>query len=274
MARIVIEAKAKRKLIELSEIKRYKDLFWMLAKRDFKVRYAQSYLGILWVFVQPIVNTVFAYLILSVDDNGIDAGMKFILASSAVALWTYFQFVLDQSGGSIIAARNMIQKIYFPRIIVPMSKAILGLIDFSVAILLLVCVIIYVGHSPSLNMLFAPVFILTAIFSSLGFGLIISSLSVKYRDFKYMSPFIVRIGYMLSPIVYSYDSVSIAWPQWLQWLYFLNPMAGAIDGFRWSLTDIGEFQSLYLISLVMSLVILIAGFWYFAKTEHKMADLV
>lgn len=274
MSKVIIDAKNKSSFIDFKELYQYRDLFWTLAKRDFKVRYAQSYLGILWVIIQPIVNIVFAFFILGLSSHELNAGEKFIYSSSAVALWTYFQFVLEQSGGSIISSRNLIQKVYFPKLIVPLSKAILGFIDFGVALIILVILMIYYHVDVQANLVFAPLFILSTIISALGIGLLISALSVKYRDFKYMSPFLIRLGYMLTPIIYSFQDISNDWPAWLKYLYFLNPMAGSVEGFRWSITGIGEFQTLYFLSLASGGIVFIYGFYIFSKMNFKMADLV
>ena len=158
----IIEAGKGRFSIDLKELFRYKDLFWTLTKRDFKVRYAQSYLGFLWVFAMPAVNIAFAYFIRGATAEGMSKELTLVYSSAAVALWTYFAFVFEQAGGSIISSQQMIRKIYFPRLIAPLSKAILGFIDMGVAMLILAVVMIAAGVSPPMEVVYAPLFILMA----------------------------------------------------------------------------------------------------------------
>src|SRR5690606_6819957 len=188
--------------------------------------------------------------------------------------WTYFSFVFEQSGGSIIASQQMVKKIYFPRLILPISKALLGLVDFFVALMILIIMVLIMGYVPSSNSLFGVIFILITMIAALGIGLWISALSIRFRDFKYASPFLVRVGYMVSPVIYSSASITDGMSETFKFIYFLNPIAGAIEGFRWSITGIGEFSNMYFLSGITGVVLLLSGLIYFKRVERKMADLV
>lgn len=261
--------------LNLKELFRYKDLFWVLAYRDLRVRYAQTFLGLLWALIQPlstllIVSVVFGRFV-KVDTGGVPYP---VFAIIGVSLWTYFSFVLSQSGGSIIGAQEMVKKIYFPRLVIPLSKAIVGFVDFGIALGLLVILFIYYGITPSSNIIFIPIFIVLTLVSSLAAGIWLSALTIRYRDFQYVVPFFVQFGLYLTPIAYPTDVVVKNLPKWATFLFYLNPMAGIVEGFRWCLLG-GIMPSGYFwVSISFVFILFISGIYYFKKIERIMADII
>jgi lipopolysaccharide transport system permease protein len=261
--------------LNLRELFSYKDLFFVLAYRDLRVRYAQTFLGLLWALIQPlttliIVSVVFGRFV-KIDTGDIPYP---VFAVTGIALWTYFSFVLSQSGSSIIGAQEMVKKIYFPRLVIPLSKAVVGFVDFGVAILLTIIMFFYYGITPSSNIVFLPIFILLTIISSLAVGIWLSALTIRYRDFQYVVPFFVQFGLYLTPIAYPTEVVVKNLPSWATFLYHLNPMAGIVEGFRWCLFG-GELVSQYfIISIIFVFIIFISGVYYFKKIERVMADIL
>lgn len=269
--KIVIKANGGRGL-GLKELLRYKDLFLLLAYRDYRVRYAQTMLGLLWAILQPIVTVgiftfVFGYLMKIKAPNNIPYP---VFALSGMVAWTYFSFVMTQAGNSVIGAQSMVQKIYFPRLVIPLSKALVGLVDFLSAFILLIILMVVYKVVPTMNMVWLPVFILAIIISSLGVGIWLSALTIRYRDFQHMVPFMVQIGLYITPVAYSSTFISGRF----EFLYYINPMAGIIEGFRWCILG-QDFPGNYIfISLGISLILLISGLFYFKRIESVMADIV
>ena len=272
MSKLVISPKSVNSLSRIiSDLKSYKDLLWILAWRDYKVRYAQTGLGFAWAFIQP----VFTLLIFILVFNRV-AGIKTgdvpypVYAQSGMVAWTYFSFLLSQAGSSIIGAQAMIKKIYFPRLVVPLSKAVVGLIDFSISFLLLVILMLYYGFVPSGNIIYLPLFILIALVAGLGVGIWVSALTVRFRDFNHLLPFVVQLGMYATPIAYPASKV----PAEYQTLYHLNPMAGVVEGFRWSIVGGNAPHPMIYLSLAVVAVLFITSVFYFNKVEKVMADIV
>lgn len=274
MAKTVIDASKRNILPDLKELYRYKDLFITLAWRDFKVRYAQTTIGLLWAFIQPVVTLIILNVVFGkfVDVN--TGGVPHMLFTiTGLSIWTYFSYVMTNSGGSIIASQGMVQKIYFPRLIIPLSKAVVGLIDFGITLLILIALMFYYQFTPSANIWIAPVFILMGILAALAVGIWLSALTVRYRDFQHIMPFMVQIGLYATPVAYPISMVD-TFPKWAITLYYLNPMAGVVQGFRWSVLG-GEFPGNYMyISFAVVIVLFISGILYFKKIEDQMADFV
>lgn len=261
--------------LNLKELFHYKDLFFELAYRDFKVRYAQTFLGLMWAFIQPtvtllIITVVFGKFV-NVDTDGIPYP---VFAITGVSLWTYFSFVLSQSGNSLIGMQDMVKKIYFPRLIIPLSKAVVGLVDLGVALIILIALFLYYGIVPSVNVVFLPVFFLLTIISSLAAGIWLSALTIRYRDFQYVVPFLVQFGLYLTPIAYPSKIIITNLPAWAAFLFYLNPMAGVIEGFRWCLFG-GTLPSWHFwLSISIVFVLFFSGIYYFKKLEKVMADII
>lgn len=274
MRKKVIDAAKREILPDFAELYRFKDLFLTLAWRDFRVRYAQTTIGFLWAFLQPVVSIALLSFIFG-GIVGVETGYPPILFTAVgFSLWSYFAFVMTNAGESIIASQNMIKKVYFPKLIIPLSKAIVGFIEFAITLLIIAALMIFYKIAPSSNAWLGIVFIFIGIIAALSVGIWLSALTIRYRDFKHVVPFMVQIGYFISPIGYPMEMVYAKFPPWLIDVYYLNPMAGVIQGFRWSILG-GEApgDQMY-ISFAVVLVLFITGMLYFKRVEDKMADLV
>lgn len=273
--KVIIDASKKQWLPNLKEVFQYKDLLYTLAYRDFKVRYAQTFLGFLWSFARPLATLGVLFIIfgkaVKVDTQGVSYPLFAICGMSA---WTYFSFVMTQAGGSLIFSQNMLKKIYFPRLVIPLSKALLGLIDFAVVLILIAGLLIYFGYMPSTNIAFLPLFILLALISALGIGIWISALSIRYRDFQQITPFIVQFGFFITPVAYPSEALSSSLSATGMLLYYLNPAAGIVEGFRWSILGVGHLTDAVWISIGVSLLLFITSLFYFRKMEETMADII
>jgi lipopolysaccharide transport system permease protein len=274
MHRIIVDAKDKYSF-NLRELIEYRDLFLILAYRDLRIRYAQTFLGLLWAFVQPAA-TLFIFILVFGKAIQIDTGSTPypVFAIAGLASWTYFSFVLNQSGNSIIGAQEMVKKIYFPRLVIPLSKAVVGFVDFAVTLLFLVMFMIYYGVSIKSTIIFLPVFFLLAVLSALSVGIWLSALTIRYRDFQHVVPFIVQFGLYATPIAYPASVVTSQLPDWANTLYYLNPMAGVVEGFRWSIIGGAPPHTLSYISFVVVVLLFITSLLYFKKVERIMADIV
>jgi len=271
MSKIVVDAKTSSLKLNLRELRHYRDLFYILAYRDLRVRYAQTFLGFTWALLQPLATLLIFILVfgmaVKVDTGGIPYPL---FAISGISMWAYFGFVLNQSGNSIIGAQEMIKKIYFPRLVIPLSKAVVGFVDFGVALVILVILMIIYGFTPTGNLIFTPLFILLNIIAALAVGIWLSALTIRYRDFQHVIPFLVQFGLYATPVAYPARLV----PDKYQLIYNLNPMAGVIQGFRWSVFGGNPPDIYFYISMTVILVLFISGLFYFRKVEDVMADIV
>lgn len=275
MARIVVDANKSSFSLNLKELFSYRDLFLILAYRDLRVRYAQTFLGLTWAIVQPLITLVIFTLVfgrfVKVDTGGVPYPL---FALCGMVAWTYFSFVMNQSGNSIIGAQEMVKKIYFPRLVIPLSKAVVGLVDFLIAFLLLILLLIYYRVPVSGNIVMLPVFVLLTILSSLAIGIWLSALSIRFRDFQHVTPFLVQIGLYATPIAYPGEVVIGTLSDFGAFLFYLNPMAGIVEGFRWSILGHGALNSVSYISFGMVVILFVTGLFYFKKVERIMADIV
>ncbi|WP_296623262.1 ABC transporter permease [Marivirga sp.] len=275
MEKLVVDASKPKWHINLKELWAYKDLFYILAYRDLRVRYAQTFLGLLWAFIQPLATllifTVVFGKVAVVDTSGVPYPL---FAVCGMASWSYFSFVLNQSGNSIIGAQEMVKKIYFPRLVIPLSKALVGFVDFAIAMLFVVILMIYYGFIPSANIIYLPIFILLTIISALAVGIWLSALTIRYRDFQHVVPFLVQFGLYATPVGYQAKDVIQRLPDWASLLYYVNPMAGIVEGFRWSLLG-GDPPSIFAyFSFSIVILLFITGLLYFKRVEKVMADIV
>ena len=274
MSKLIIDANKNKFLPDFKELFRYKDLFITLSWRDFKVRYAQTTIGLLWAILQPVV-TLFILSLVFGRFVGVKTEVPHLLFTVAgLSIWTYFSYVMTNAGNSIISNQGMVKKIYFPRLIIPLSKALVGLIDLGISLLLLIILMFYYQITPSSNIWAAPLFILVGIIAALGVGIWLSALSVRFRDFQHVVPFMVQIGLYITPIAYPAEVASNQLPKWAANIYFLNPMAGVVQGFRWSLFGGTPPGTLMWVSVAMILVLFCTGIIYFNRVEKKMADFV
>jgi lipopolysaccharide transport system permease protein len=251
----------------------YRELFYFLSWRDILVRYKQTAIGIFWCIIRPlltmVVFTVIFGNIAKLPSNGIPYPL---LVFSAILPWQFFSMSLTDSSNSIVTNANMISKVYFPRIIVPASAIIVNLFDFFISFAILVLMMVYYKYMPSINILALPLFLFLAVISALGAGLWFTALNVKYRDFRYIIPFLIQLGLYISPV--GFDSSVI--PEKWKLLYSINPMVCVIDGFRWAILGQSFKMDIYGFLLSLSLLILtfISGLWYFRKTERTFADII
>jgi len=273
--KIIIGDNSKNKwfiLNKLKELFQYKDLFYTLAWREFRVRYAQTFLGFAWAFLQPLA-TLFIFFIIFGKAIKVDTGKipYPVFALTGLTAWSYFSYVVSNAGRSIIIEENMIKKIYFPRLIIPLSKALVGLIDFTISFVLLILSMIYFQVSITTNIIWLPVFLLLIVLISLSIGIWISALSIRFRDIQHIVPFFIQIGLYATPVAYS----SLLIPQKYHMIYYLlNPLAGLIEGFRWCIIG-GNIELRYVIfDSIIILSIFISSLFYFRKVEKVMADIL
>lgn len=253
---------------------RYRELFFFLAWRDILVRYKQTLIGIAWAVLRPVLTMIVFTIIfgklakLPSEGNAPYAIMVF----AAMLPWQFFANAFSEAGASLISNASMISKVYFPRLIVPTSTVIVSLVDLLISAIILAALMVWYGYSPSLRVLTLPLFVLMAFAVALGAGLWIAALNVKYRDFRYIIPFIVQFGLYVSPVGFSSSIVPEKW----RMLYSLNPMVGVIDGFRWAI--LGGEATLYwpgmLLALGLVALLLITGVIYFRRTEKTFADVI
>jgi lipopolysaccharide transport system permease protein len=267
---LVIEAgRAERQYWQ--DLWRYRELFYFLAWRDILVRYKQTAIGIAWALIKPfltmVIFTVFASLT-KLPSGGIPQP---IMIFSAILPWQFFSNALSECSNSLISNSNLISKVYFPRLIVPISAIVVSFVDFMISGIILLGLMAWYNYVPGWQILLLPVFAAIACAAATGAGLCLASLNVKYRDFRFIVPFVVQFGMYISPVVYSSSII----PEQYRLIYSLNPMVGVIDGFRWSILR-GE--KIYLpgfcLSVGLVLVLLIVGIIYFRKVERTFADMI
>ena len=255
------------------ELLRYRELFYFLAWRDILVRYKQTVIGIAWSVIRPLLTMLVFTIVFGRLARLPNEGVPYpILVFSAMLPWQYFANAMQESSNSLIAESRLISKVYFPRLIVPASSVIVSAVDFLISLVLLGLLMLGYGFVPSWTLLFMPFFFLLATLAALGAGFWLSALNVKYRDFRYIVPFLVQFGLYVSPVGFSSSVVPERW----RLLYSLNPMVGVIDGFRWCVQ--GTASPLYLpgflISAAISVLAFFSGVWFFRRTERFFADFI
>ena len=255
------------------ELLRYRELFYFLAWRDILVRYKQTVIGIAWSVIRPLLTMLVFTVVFGRLARLPNEGVPYpILVFSAMLPWQYFSNAMQESSNSLIAESRLISKVYFPRLIVPASSVIVSAVDFLISLALLGLLMLGYSFVPSWTFLFMPFFFLLANLAALGAGFWLSDLNVKYRDFRYIVPFLVQFGLYVSPVGFSSSVVPERW----RLLYSLNPMVGVIDGFRWCVQ--GTASSLYLpgflISAAISVLAFFSGVCFFRRTERFFADFI
>jgi lipopolysaccharide transport system permease protein len=259
--------------LNLGDLWAYRELLYFLVWRDIKVRYKQTALGASWAIIQPfftmVVFSLFFGRLAKVPSDDLPYP---IFSFAGLVPWTFFANGLTQSSNSLVESANLIRKIYFPRLAIPIAAVISGVVDFVLAFLLLLLLMWGYGIVPTANILWLPLLLLLALVTALGVGLWISALNVRYRDFRYIITFLVQIWMFATPIAYP---SSLMEEQWMRSLYGLNPMAGVVEGFRWALLGTATAPGpIVLVSALAALSILIGGAYYFRKLERDFADLV
>jgi lipopolysaccharide transport system permease protein len=258
--------------LRLKELWDYRELLYFFVWRDVKIRYKQTAIGVLWVVLQPlltmIVFTLFFGKLAKMPSQGLPYPVFYF---AAVVPWMYFSTALLAATNVVVEHQRVITKVFFPRLILPFSSVISGLVDFAIGFVVLLIFTISYGIRPGLTALLLPFFLLLAIFTALGVGLWLSALNALYRDVRYLMAFIVQFWMLASPVAYPSSMV----PERYRWLYGLNPMAGVIDGFRWSLTGTGNPPGAVLItSTIMVCLTLVGGLAFFNRMEVSIADRV
>jgi lipopolysaccharide transport system permease protein len=268
---IVIRPPRKWVPVDLHELWAYRELITAFTMRDVKLRYKQTGLGIVWAVLQPLLTMAIFTIIFGglakMPSDGIPYPL-FVLA--ALLPWLLFAEGLTRSTTTMVTNSNIMTKVYFPRLIMPLSSILSPLVDFAVSFIILLAMMVYYGFVPTFNLIFLPVFILLALATSLGVGLWLSALNVKYRDFQYTVPFLIQIWMFASPVVYASSLVPTSLRVW----YGLNPMAGVIEGFRWALLGTGTPNAMVLVSVGVVILILVSGMFYFRRMEQYYADIV
>ncbi len=251
---------------------RYRELMGFLAWRDIKVRYKQAVLGISWSLIQPIITTVIFTVIFGKMAGMPDGGVSYpLLVLSGLMAWQLFSTALSGASGSMVANANLVSKVYFPRLLVPLSSIAVALVDFLVVLALFAGMALWYGNTPSWHWLLLPIFTFLALVTAVGAGLWFTALTVKYRDFKFIVPFLIQIGVFISPVGFRADY----FPSW-QGLLSLNPLTGIIEGFRWCLLNGHHRLDLpgAATGLVIIIIINVAGLWFFRRMEREFADII
>lgn len=262
--------------LSLKDILRYKSLLNNLAKRDFLVRYKQAFAGVMWALIKPLMSIlVFGYLSSKISNAG-NTATTFVYVAAAMLLWQLFANVFNDVSNSIIANSNLFSKVYFPKIIIPISTILVCLVDFFISLLILVALFIISGQTIHWHILLAPLFIILTVINGFGLGLYFATINVKYRDVKFIVPVILQFGMYVTPVIFSTSYYTERLPTWLHWLFCLNPMVGAIDGFKYALFGGDSIYNMYyfLASICVSFLFLFIGVKYFYKFERSFVDYI
>jgi len=258
--------------LKIKDLWEYRELLYFLVWRDIKVRYKQTALGVLWAIIQPVMTmvvfSVFFGNLAKLSSDGIPYP---IFSFAALVPWTLFSNGLSQATNSLVASSNLIKKVYFPRLIIPIATVLAGVIDFLLAFGVLLILMIYYGITPTINILWLPVFLLLTIIASLAVSLWLSALNVEYRDIKYVIPFLTQIWLFATPIAYSSTLLNEPW----RTIYGFNPMVGVVEGFRWALLGTNTQPGMMAVaSAGAALLLLLSGAFYFRRMEKTFADTI
>ena len=254
---------------------RYRELFYILSWRDVKVRYKQTVIGASWAIVRPLLTMIIFTILfnkIAKVPSGLSVAPYALMMYAGLLPWTFFSTALSEASNSLITNTNLISKVYFPRMIVPTASVITSLVDFFISFLLMFALYVWFRYTPDWHIFFLPFYLVLAFISSIGIGLYITALNVKYRDFRYIVPFIVQFGLYVSPVAINSSMIPEKW----KYVYSLNPMVGVIDGFRWCLLR-GEQPlqwDVLAISCAVSLFFIWLGIRQFRKMEKSFADII
>jgi len=252
---------------------RYRELFYILAWRDIAVRYKQTIIGIAWAVLRPLLTMIIFVIVFGKIAKLPSEGVPYpIFVFAAMLPWTFFATAFSDASNSLIGNSNLISKVYFPRLIIPAASVIVAGVDFLISFVILIGLMVWYQYLPGWQILTLPFLLLIAFSAALGTGLYIAALNVKYRDFRFVVPFIAQLGLYISPVGFSTTIV----PEKYQFLYYLNPMVGVIDGFRWAISGgktVFNMTELVL-SVLVTLLLCVAGIYHFRKTEKTFADVI
>ena len=259
--------------LNLRDVWEYRDLFYFLTWRDVKVRYKQTAIGAAWAIIQPfftmVVFSLFFGQLAKIPSEGVPYP---IFSYTALLPWTFFANAMGQASNSLVGSANLISKVYFPRLLIPLSAVLTGVVDFALAFVVLIGMMVYYGIYPTWQVLWLPAFLLLAFITALGVGLWLSALNVQYRDVRYTIPFLTQLWLFATPVIY--PSSLLHGSKWAL-LLGLNPMSGVIEGFRWALLGTGSAPAgIFWVSVVAALVLLVTGLIYFRHMERTFADVV
>lgn len=269
---ILIEPSRGWQALRLKELWEFRELLYFFVWRDIKVRYKQTALGASWAILQPFLSmlifTLFFGILAKMPSDGIPYPL---FAYTALLPWQLFVYALTQSSNSLIENSRLISKVYFPRLAVPLASVVAGVVDFLIAFVILILLMLYYGVTPTWGIFALPLFVLLALGAALSVGVWMSAFNVKYRDVRYVIPFLAQAWMFATPIVYPSSMIPEAW----RWLYGLNPMAGVVEGFRWALLGTGIIHlPLILVSTAVVVIGLVGGLYYFQRMEQTFADLL
>jgi lipopolysaccharide transport system permease protein len=258
--------------LNLRELWRYRELIYFLAWRDVKVRYKQTALGVAWAVLQPVLGMVIFSVFFGRLARMPSEGVPYPLFAYAGLLpWTYFANAAVNAGGSLVANTNLVSKVYFPRLVIPLAAVVVGLIDLAIGFLILIVLLLIFGTVPGPAVALLPLFIVLAVATALGVGVWLSALDVEYRDVRYAIPFLIQVWLFATPVVYPASLVPEKW----RILFGLNPMAGVVEGFRWALLGTNDAPGpLVAVSALVAAVVLASGLMYFRRMERGFADVI
>jgi lipopolysaccharide transport system permease protein len=267
----IIKPKTGWQIIDFKELREYRDLIFFMVWREIKVHYAQTVLGLSWALLQPLLQIVIFTIVFGKVAKIDTDGIPYILFSTvAIIPWTYISMSLTSSSQSLVTGQNMLGKVYFPRLIFPLTPILSRMVDFVISFAILACVMIYYRVEPTMNLLLAPVFILIMMSTAAGAGMWLSAMAIRFRDVKHALPFIIRMLMYSAPIVYSASSLQ-GWPRLI---YSLNPIVAIIEGFRSSFLGIDYAWDLIIPGSVTSLILLVSGAFYFKRMERVFVDVI
>jgi lipopolysaccharide transport system permease protein len=255
------------------DIVRFRELFLFLAWRDLKIRYKQTVIGVLWSLVQPLATVAVLVVVFGKIAHLPSGDIPYpLMVFAAMLPWYFFSNSFSIGSNSLVGNANLLTKVYFPRIILPTSGMIVSLVDFLISLILLAGIMIWYRHFPNWKILTMPFFLLLAMITSLGAGFWISTLNVRYRDFRYIVPFILQFGLYISPVGFSSSVITEKMRLW----YSINPMVGVIDGFRWAIlgADVKFYWPGFMLSICFATLLFVMGIWYFRRMEKTFADVI
>ena len=257
---------------KLRELWEFRELLFFFAWRDIKVRYKQTVMGASWAIIQPfftmVIFSLFFGRLAKIPSDGVPYP---VFSYAALVPWTFFANALTQASNSLVFSANMIKKIYFPRLALPIATVLAGVIDFALAFIVLLGIMLYYGLAPTINVVWLPFFLLLALVTSLGVGLWLSAMNVQFRDVRYTVPFLAQAWLFVTPIAYPSSMLAEPW----RTVYGLNPMAGVVEGFRWALLGSGSAPGpMLIVSVVVALTLFVSGLFYFRRMEQSFADVL
>ena len=268
---MVVEPSRGRRAFDFRELWRYRELIYFLAWRDVKVRYKQAALGVAWALLQPVLAMAIFSILGSLANLSSEGVPYPLFAYTGLLPWLYFANATSNASGSLVSNANLISKVYFPRLVIPLAGVLAGLVDLGIGLLLLLVLLVPFGITPSLGLLLVPLLVLLAMMTALSVSIWLSALDVQYRDVRYAVPFLIQVWMFATPVLYSPQLI----PERYRTLLGLNPMTGVVEGFRWAVLGRAEGPGpLLAVSIAVTLVVLVTGLFYFYRMERSFADIV